>query len=122
MADYREYITKADENGNINISEEVVAFIAAGAAVEVEGVHGLYISPGKDTIEILGKRRIARGVKIRKVEDSFIVDIYVVAKLGCAVSEVGKKVQSSCAAAIEAATGMAASAVNVHICAVSLKN
>ena len=41
MADSKEYFTKDVENGTIQISEEVVASVAAMAVLEVEGVCGL---------------------------------------------------------------------------------
>ena len=42
MADSKEYMTLPEENGSINISEEVIAAIAVGAVREVEGVSGMY--------------------------------------------------------------------------------
>ena len=41
MADNREYMTHQEELGSIQISDEVIASIAAGAVLEVEGVCGL---------------------------------------------------------------------------------
>lgn len=38
MGEGKEYISRADEMGNIHISEEVLAVIAAAAAREVDGV------------------------------------------------------------------------------------
>ena len=40
MADSREYMTLPEENGSINIAEDVIAAIAVGAVREVEGVSG----------------------------------------------------------------------------------
>ena len=38
MGEGKEYVSRSDELGNIHISEEVLAVIAAAAALEVEGV------------------------------------------------------------------------------------
>ena len=38
MGENKEYVTQIDELGNIHISEEVLAVIAAAAALEVECV------------------------------------------------------------------------------------
>ena len=38
MAEYKQYISQAEENGNVLISEDVVAAIAADAVAEIEGV------------------------------------------------------------------------------------
>ena len=38
MAEFKQYITQIQENGNVMISEDVVASIVEHALVEVEGV------------------------------------------------------------------------------------
>ena len=43
MAEYKRYITQVQENGNVMISEDVVATIVTHAVEEVEGVAGLRI-------------------------------------------------------------------------------
>ena len=44
MAENREYLTRAEENGSINIAEDVVAAIAADAIGEIEGVGSMCLS------------------------------------------------------------------------------
>ena len=46
MAEYKQYITQIQENGNVMISENVVATIVANALAEVEGVGSLGVKPG----------------------------------------------------------------------------
>ena len=46
MAEYKQYITQIQENGNVMISEDVVATIVAYALAEVEGVGSLGVKPG----------------------------------------------------------------------------
>ena len=41
MGENKDYMTHAEKLGCIHISEEVLASIAAGAAIEVEGISGL---------------------------------------------------------------------------------
>ena len=41
MGESKEYMTLPEENGSINISEEVIAAIAVGAVRDVEGVSGM---------------------------------------------------------------------------------
>ena len=64
MGDNKEYLTHPEENGSINISEEVVAAIAAGAACEVDGVSGM-LSGGGNVSDLM-KKNPARGVKLGK--------------------------------------------------------
>ena len=57
MADGKEYVSRPDELGNIHISEEVLAVIAAAAAMEVEGVGSLAANLGSDIAELLGGKK-----------------------------------------------------------------
>ena len=121
MAENKGYITSADEKGSINISEEVVAVIAATAAAEVEGVNEPFITPGKETTGILGRRGAPKGVKLFVDGDDITIEINILTEFGFAVSEVGANVQRAVMAAVEGATGITLRAVNVNICGISLK-
>ena len=48
MAEKNEYFTQKLENGTLQISEDVVASVAAAAVLEVEGVCGLSSSISTD--------------------------------------------------------------------------
>ena len=121
MGENKEYITYDQELGSINISEEVLAIIAGGAALDVDGVAGLYSTPGRDIAELLGKKNLARGVKVRVEEKMVSVDIYIMAAYGSAVGEVGAAVQSAVVTAVESTTGLSVAAVNVHVCGITLR-
>jgi uncharacterized alkaline shock family protein YloU len=121
MGENREYVTTAEERGSINISEEVLAVIAGGAALEIDGVAGLYSSPGRDIAELLGKKNLAKGVRIHVDEKTITADIYIMAAFGSAVNEVGAAIQKAVATAIESTTGLEVEAVNVHICGISFR-
>ena len=54
MSEVKEYVSQVEEMGSIHISEEVIASIAAVAAVEVEGVSSLAPNLGSDLAEMLG--------------------------------------------------------------------
>ena len=121
MPESKGYIKSSDDKGSINICQNVVAVIAASAAVENEGVYGLYQSPGREITTVSGKKGLSRGIRINIDGDSVTVDVYFIAKLGYAVNEVGAAVQSAVKSAIEEAVGANVAAVNIHICGVSLK-
>jgi len=122
MADGKEYIKSSDEKGSINISEEVVAVIAAAAAMEVEGVHGLFNAhSSKDLSNIPGKKGMLKGVRL-SIDDLIVtIDVYVIAKMGFSVSEVGTQIQKTVLSAVQDAVKVSVNAVNVHICGVALK-
>lgn len=121
MGENKEYITYPEDKGSINISEEVVAIIAGSAALDVEGVAGLYSTPSRDIAELLGKKNLARGVKIHMEDRTINADIYIMAVMGSAVNEVGLAIQNAVATAIESTTGLTVAAVNVHVCGIAMK-
>ena len=121
MSDNKGYIRSSDEKGSINISEDVIAVIAAAAASEVEGVHGLFFTPGKELTNMLGRKGPTRGIKLLIDGDNLTIDVYIMAEMGYSVSEIGVEIQKVVMSAVEAAVGVAVSSVNVHICGVSLK-
>ena len=121
MADNKEYITYSENKGDINISEEVIAVIAANAAAETEGVAALATTLSKDIAEFLGKKNTSKGVKINIGDESVTIDVFVHVKLGYTVNKVGEDVQNAVAAEVESATGFPVAAVNVRICGVALE-
>ena len=68
MGESKEYMTQPEENGSINISEEVIAAIAVGAAREVEGVTGMMTNLGGTVADLMSSKKSAqkgvRGVRI----------------------------------------------------------
>ena len=73
----KEYVTRSDELGNVHISEEVLAAIAAAAALEVEGIGGLAANLGSDIAELLGKKNLAKGVRVKMEEEKVEVELSV---------------------------------------------
>ena len=121
MAENKVYIVNSSEKGSINISEDVISIIAAVAAAEVEGVHGPFASHSKEITNVLGRKGLAKGVKLSLDGDDVTLDISIIAEMGYSISEVGANVQKAVMSAIEGAAGITAKAVNISICGVALK-
>jgi uncharacterized alkaline shock family protein YloU len=119
MSDAKEYLVQPDEKGTVNISEEVVAAIAALAVSEVEGVYGLSSSFTADLAELLGKKNLAKGVKLSIDEKVVTVECFVVITYGFEIPTVAAGIQDSVITAIESMTGLKVAAVNVDICGIS---
>ena len=118
MAEFKQYITQIQENGNVMISEDVVASIVEHALVEVEGVACLSTKPRADIAELIGKNW-GKGMKILIAEDnSLTISCNVVIKYDHSVVEVASAVQSAVAAAVESMTGVKVTAVNVNVCGI----
>jgi uncharacterized alkaline shock family protein YloU len=121
MGENKGYIRNTDEKGSVNISEDVIAVIAAAATADVEGVHGLYAAHGKEITQVTGKKKLTKGVKISADGDRLTIDVQIMAEMGACVNEVGAEVQNAVINAVEAAAGITVAAVNVHVCGISLK-
>ena len=115
MSDSKEYVSRSDELGNIHISEEVLAAIAAAAALEVEGVSSLAANLGSDIAELLGKKNLAKGVRIKLEDEKVEVDLSVLMAYGHTIPEMGKAVQEAVKVAVESMTGLEVAAVNVNV-------
>lgn len=114
MAENKEYMTRQEDMGSIQISEDVVASIASNAAMEVEGVSGLM---GANVSDFMGgKKMTAKGVRVESGSESeIVVNLYISVRYGNAVSEVAKKVQQVVFTALEGMTGFKITAVNVQV-------
>lgn len=118
MNDSKEYVTHSDELGNIHISEEVLSAIAAGAALEVEGVASLAATP-KDISDRIGRKNLARSVRIRMDEqDRVAVEVFILLAYGHTIPETARAIQDGVKTAIESMTGMEVLCVNVSVAGV----
>ncbi len=122
MAEYKQYITQIQENGNVMISEDVVCTIAAQTLTEVEGVSGLNIKGGADLIEVVTKKLWGKSLKVQICEDNSLnVDCNILVAYGNAVVDVAAAVQQAVSGALESMTGVKVNCVNVNICGIVRK-
>lgn len=118
MAEVKEYITYPEDKGTISISEDVVAKIAANAAIETEGVAEMAVTVGNEIASMFSKKAPNKGVRLMKTEDGFVVEVFILVKSGYSLQEIGDNVQKNVSSAIEAGTGQMADKVNVNICGI----
>ncbi len=119
MADNKQYVTQIQENGNVLISEDVLATIVANAVNEVDGIVGLSVKPGSDIADMIGKKNWGKGLKISINEnDEITVDCNVNVGYGQSVVVVAKAVQDAVTAALESTAGVKIAAVNVNVCGI----
>ena len=118
MAEYKQYITQVQENGNVMISEDVIETIVAEALKEVEGIHGLDVKPGADIADLIGKNW-GKGMKINIGENNELtISCNVQIVYGNSVIEVAKNAQAAVSAAVENAAGVKVKEVNINICGI----
>lgn len=124
MGESKEYMTLPEENGSINISEEVIAAIAVGAVREVEGVSGMMTNLGGSVTDLVNNRKNAqkgaKGVKIDMTGTALTLDLYLTVEFGHPIPEVAENAQKAVISSVEAMTGCPVGAVNIHVGGVTL--
>ena len=113
MSESREYYSRSEQYGDVYISQEVLEMIAGAAAVEVEGVTGLV--GGSVSDQLLGRKKLSKGISVLWESDNITIDISIQIKYGSVIPEVAKKVQEAIIANVEATSGMKVTAVNVRV-------
>ena len=115
MGENREYLTQTDNDGSVNISEDVVAAIAS----EVEGVGAMMTTMTEQLTEQFMGKKPSRGVRMEIQDGEITLDVYLIVKYGFAIPEIAAKVQDAVMGAVETMTGFSVKAVNVHVGGVS---
>ena len=88
-------VNKKTDYGEINISTEAIANLTGGIGSEAYGVVGMASQNMlKDGFaELLGRDNYSKGVIVKKIEDGYEIDLYVVISSGVRISEVVSEVQ-----------------------------
>ena len=107
--------TEGRSLGTTRVANEVVASIAALAALQVQGVAAMY-HPGAQPIDRIVRRSQAhRGVRVELREAALHVDLWIVMEAGGNVPLVGAAVQRRVAEAIDRMLAMRVAEVNVFV-------
>ena len=115
------YITCREENGSINISEEVISGMVRAAVAEVDGVAGLSNPAGAEIAELIGLKTLPKGVKVQFVDNKIVVDTIITVIYGFNIVEVAKSVQEKVMNAVQATTGIEQAEVNVHVSGIAFE-
>lgn len=107
--------------GTIQIAPEVIEIIAGLATVEVDGVAGMSGGFAGGIAEMLGKKNLAKGVKVEVGQKEAAVDVSVIVEYGYRIPEVAADIQENIKHAIYSMTGLSVVEVNVHILGVQFK-
>ena len=119
MAENKQYIMQSQENGTVNISEEVIAAIVAHAAVEVEGVASLNARPSNDIVELIGKKTSVKGIKVTILENNSVaIDCNINIQYGESIVDVSAAVQEAARNALESLAAIDIASVNVNVCGI----
>lgn len=113
-----------NEFGQIDISNDVVAQIAGGAAIECYGIVGMaskhQIRDG--LTDILRKENFTKGVLVRQQGEDLHIDMYIIISYGTKISEVAYQVQSTVKYTLNKTLGLAVKSVNIYVQGVRVTN
>ncbi len=107
--------------GKVSIADDVVASIAGIAAIEVKGVSKLTGNISKELVAKLGKKNLAKGVKVDIIEGTVDVDLSLELEYGNSIKDVSENVQIKVKQAIESMTGLTVGSVNVVVSGIKLE-
>ena len=105
--------------GTVQITEDVIATIAAIAATDVEGVAAVGTGITREKAARIGARAIAKAVQV-KIDGSITVRIIVTVKYGSSIPETTLKVQKKVKSTLETMTGLTVAEVQVSVADVAL--
>lgn len=110
--------------GQIDISNDVIATVAGGAAIDCYGIIGMASKKQfKDGIaEILRKENFTKGVIVRQNEEEVHIDMYIIVSYGTKISEVAHNVQSKVKYTLDKTVGLAVDSVNIFVQGVRVTN
>lgn len=109
-----------ENNGSVNISDEVVSVIASLAASEVKGVVGMVSGVAVGFAELLGMKNLSKGVKITKDEKGITLDLSIIVEYGAKIPDVAWEVQDKVKNEVESMTGLDIAMVNVSVDSVNV--
>lgn len=110
-------IERMTQLGNINISSEAIAQLAGGVVTECYGVVGMASQKVlKDGFaELLKKDNYTKGVVVRKDENGFEIDLYVILSYGVKISEIVQSVQNKVKYVLEKSLEQTFVQVNIFV-------
>ena len=115
MAEAKQYITHAQNGGNVMISEDVVSTIVENTLTEVDGVV-------KGGAEVIGKKSWGKGIRIQIAEDNTLtIGCNIIVRYGESVIQVAKAVHEAITSAVESVTGVTVQDVDVNVCGIIRK-
>lgn len=106
MAENKDYMSRALENGSVNINEDVITTIAIAAIRDIEGVVNL--------------KNDRKGIRVTFGEDTVDLECGLVVLYGHSVMEIAKNVQKAVTGAVESMTGLKVGAVDVNVVGISM--
>ena len=117
------FVLQDNENsGTVQIANDVVAMVAAIAAMEIDGVSAMAGNITNELMSKVGVKKLTKGVRVEVIGKKVVVDVAVTMKYGYNIPATCQKVQQKVKNAIENMTGLTVEYVNVRIVTIQMQN
>ncbi|CAH8709589.1 Asp23/Gls24 family envelope stress response protein [Paenibacillus thiaminolyticus] len=110
------------QEGNIRISDDVVATIAGLAALETPGVAAMSGGMSEGWAKRLSGRNVQKGVSVEVGQVEAAIDLRVIIMYGMPIQEVCRQLQMSVREAVQNMTGLNVVEINVKVEGVAFKD
>ena len=101
--------------GTVKIADDVVAMIAALAAMEVDGVTAMNGNVANEILSRAGVKGLVKGVKVEIRNRKVKVELAITMEYGYNIPATCQRVQNKVKSAIENMTGLEVTDVNIRI-------
>ena len=108
--------------GTVKIADDVVALIAAFAAMEVEGVSGMAGGLDMNAVSSGGMKRLGKTVRVEVSKEGVQADLAIDLAYGYNIPETCSKVQDRVKTSIENMTGLEVKDVNIRVSGIKMNN
>jgi uncharacterized alkaline shock family protein YloU len=108
------------EIGSVKIADDVVARIAALAALEVDGVSAMAGNYTSDVLEKVSRKNISKGAKVIVGQGEVKVDLALMMAYGFNIPATCQQAQTRVKASIENMTGLEVTDVNIRIAGITM--
>lgn len=112
--------TSTNGIASVKIADDVVAKIAALAALEIDGVSAMAGNYTSETIDRVSPKNLAKSSKISFSEGKVRVDMSILMKYSYNIPATSKQVQDRVKTSIQSMTGLDVTDVNVRIAGITM--
>ena len=109
------------ELGNVTVSKEVVAIIAALETIKTKGVVGITSGYRGDSSNILSRKDLAKGVEVWMKPEEATITIPIITAYEIGIFKVAEEVQRRVKKAVCSMTGIEVLGVNINVRGVKFK-
>lgn len=117
-----ERYSDAVDIGTVKIADDVVALIAAFAAMEVEGVSGMAGGLDMNAVSSGGMKRLGKTVRVEVSKEGVQADLAIDLAYGYNIPETCSKVQDRVKTSIENMTGLEVKDVNIRVSGIKMND